>query len=231
MWKRTVDGKVLTFRLAGINNQNFLMRDEETGSYWQQISGLAISGPLRGKQLELAHSDEITFGLWKAENPQGSVLKHVESMEKLYAEKDWDVKMSKRKTVVDTKATGITERELMIGLAINNKARAYPVSRIMEAKLIQDIAGGQPVILVLGPDGKSIRVFEARIPGRDGAVDFYRELDGAQLRDAATGSLWNFQGCAVEGDAKGKCLKPVYMVKDYWFDWQLYHPDTSVFGR
>lgn len=226
-----MDGKVLTFRLAGINNQNFLMRDEETGSYWQQISGLAISGPLRGKQLELAHSDELSFGLWRTENPSGSILKPVASMEKLYATKDWEEKMSKRPTVLSTKSSGIGERELMIGLTMNGKARAYPMPKVLEAKLIQDFAGGVPVILVVGPDGKSIRVFEARIPGRDGAVDFYRELDGAQLRDAATASLWNFQGCAIDGESKGKCLKPVYMVKDYWFDWQNYHPDTSVFGR
>ena len=31
MWGRTVNGLTLTFHLAGINNQNFLMRDEETG--------------------------------------------------------------------------------------------------------------------------------------------------------------------------------------------------------
>jgi hypothetical protein len=32
VWTRQVDGITLTFRLAGINNQNFIMRDEETGS-------------------------------------------------------------------------------------------------------------------------------------------------------------------------------------------------------
>ena len=35
---RDVAGRRLTLHLAGINNQNFLMRDEETGTYWQQIS-------------------------------------------------------------------------------------------------------------------------------------------------------------------------------------------------
>ena len=41
MWRREIDGLRLTFHLAGINNQNFVMRDEETGTYWQQISGAA----------------------------------------------------------------------------------------------------------------------------------------------------------------------------------------------
>ncbi len=226
-----MDGRVLTFRLAGINNQNFLMRDEETGSYWQQISGIAIAGPLRGKQLEIAHSDELSFGLWRGENPSGTVLRPVAEAASRYAEKDWEAKMSRAKTVVDTKGTGIAERELMIEIRLQGKARAYPVARVREAKLIQDIAGGVPVIVVLGPDQKSIRVFEARVPGRGGAVDFYREMEGAHLRDAATGSAWNFQGCAIDGEWKGTCLRPVTLVKDYWFDWQLYNPATTVFGR
>ena len=44
MLSREIDGLKLTFHLAGINNQNFLMRDEETGTYWQQINGVAVSG-------------------------------------------------------------------------------------------------------------------------------------------------------------------------------------------
>ena len=74
MWGREVNGLTLTFHLAGINNQNFLMRDEETGSYWQQISGLAIAGPLSGKSLKLIPADELSLDLWKAEQPQGTFI-------------------------------------------------------------------------------------------------------------------------------------------------------------
>ena len=37
---------------------------------------------------------------------------------------------------------------------------------------------------------------------------------GALLMDAATGSEWNFQGCAVSGKATGVCLEPVEVIKD-----------------
>jgi hypothetical protein len=50
------------------------MRDEQTGSYWQQISGKAVSGPLSGQQLPFVHSDELNFGTWQSEEPQGTVL-------------------------------------------------------------------------------------------------------------------------------------------------------------
>ena len=74
MWERTVDGQVLNFRLAGINNQNFIMQDRETGSWWQQVSGEAILGPLKGKGLTRVFHDELTFRAWTREMPGGRVL-------------------------------------------------------------------------------------------------------------------------------------------------------------
>ena len=69
VWSRVVDGRVLTFRIGGINNQNMLMRDEETGTFWQQSSGKALAGPLAGRALRAARSDELSFGVWKREAP------------------------------------------------------------------------------------------------------------------------------------------------------------------
>ena len=69
-----MDGQALTFRLAGINNQNFIMRDEQTGTWWQQISGEAILGPLKGKRLDHISWDEVTFAVWRGEHPEALVL-------------------------------------------------------------------------------------------------------------------------------------------------------------
>ncbi len=46
------------------------MRDRETGSWWQQVTGRAIAGELAGSALELMPNDELTFGLWKSESLQ-----------------------------------------------------------------------------------------------------------------------------------------------------------------
>ena len=51
------------------------MRDKETGSWWQQITGKAIYGRLKGSSLDLVLSDELTFGEWKAEVTNGQVLR------------------------------------------------------------------------------------------------------------------------------------------------------------
>jgi len=84
--------------LPASNNQNFLMRDKETGTWWQQITGKAIYGPLRGAALELVLSDELTFGEWRSESPAGQVLAPVAKIYKEY-DSNWepDVRQAPRR--------------------------------------------------------------------------------------------------------------------------------------
>jgi hypothetical protein len=250
VWRREIDGLRLTFHLAGINNQNFLMRDEQTGTYWQQITGAAISGPLAGRRLTLVASDELTFAMWRAEEPSGAVLKDVPKYVSEYAKKDWDVRMKKRPTVLSyaDPALGLEPRTLMLGIRAFGASRAFSYEVVLREKLVQDRVGSEHVLLVVGPDGKSIRAFRDRVPGFDGAPAFYRTLDDKQahptdapwleraasaplLMDGVTGGEWNFQGCALSGKAKGFCLERVEVIKDYWFDWRHYNPATTVYAR
>jgi hypothetical protein len=230
VWGREVEGRVLRFRLAGINNQNFLMRDEETGSYWQQITGQAIAGPLKGKQLPLVHWDELSFGVWRDENPRGKMLRPVGEYAGRYATKDWDKKMGKRASVVDTAATKVAPRELVVGVKIDGASRAYRYEKLVGDKLVMDRVGGQPIVIVVGLDGRSVRAFEAKLPGTGDAAEFYRkeELGGGMMMDSVSGAEWNFAGCALGGEYQGKCLAPVRLVKDYWFDWWSYNKESSI---
>lgn len=228
MWKRTVDGRALHFRLAGINNQNFLMRDEETGSWWQQASGKAIFGPLKGKALQLAPYDELTFGLWKQELPNGRVLKPVPRDEKEY-ESNWEPEINKLPLVISFPGTALQSRDIVIGLEVAGTSRAYPFSAIKTESPIQERLGGTPILIALGPDQKSVRAFVSRINGSD--LELFRKTgtEGWSLVDSTWGSEWNFQGCAVGGPAQGTCLDRIPALKDFWFDWRNFHPDTSVY--
>jgi hypothetical protein len=95
--------------------------------------------------------------------------------------------------------------------------------------------GSEPVLLVVAQDGHSARAFRRRIPGFPAVPDFYRVLPGqspspaALLMDSATGSEWNFQGCALSGKSRGLCLERVESIKDYWFDWRHFNPATTVY--
>jgi Protein of unknown function (DUF3179) len=235
VWKRTVNGLVLTFHLAGINNQNFLMRDEQTGTFWQQISGMAVSGPLAGSHLDLVYSDELTFALWKKLAPDGMVLAPVAKYAGDYEEKNWDVRMAKARTVLNFPKTPLKSREIVLGVTAFGVSRAYPVDRILHELLIEDHLAGRLMLVVVGPDRKSIRMFNASSQPSQVVSDFYRIPDPpadpkAQLfLDSATGSAWNFDGCAISGKLKGHCLTPQPALRDYWFDWRNYNPNTTIF--
>jgi hypothetical protein len=233
-----VNGRVLHFYLAGINNQNFLMRDKETGTWWQQITGKAIYGPLQGATLELVLSDELTFGEWRTEFTNGLVLAPVAKYTKEY-EPNWEPEVAKLPVVISFPGTELKSRDVVVGLTINGAARAYPWETLAKQSPVVDHVNGTPLLLVLGPDGKSFRVFVSRIDARD-AEFFLQGEDPAEtsaekkpwaLVDATTASQWNFQGCATSGPAQGKCLDRIPALKDYWFDWRNYHPDTTVYKR
>lgn len=215
------------FRLAGINNQNFLMRDDETGTWWQQVSGKALSGPMKGQALEGVSSDELTFALWRQESPSGQVLAPVTAYAGKY-ESNWEEKVAKMPTTISFSGTGLASRDVLMGVTINGVSRAYPIATITADSPIQDHVGGTPILVVMGPDGKSIRAFVSQIDGVN--AEFFRKQDSAwSLIDSSYGNEWNFQGCATSGPANGKCLASVQLLKDYWFDWRNYHPDTSIY--
>ncbi len=217
------------------------MRDRETGTWWQQITGKAVYGPLRGASLELVLSDELTFGEWQSEFPGGQVLAPVATYAKEY-DSDWEPKVAKLPVVISFPGTELKSRDVVIGVAIDGVARAYPWAAFTKESPVIDHLNGTPLLLVLGPDGKSFRVFLSRVDGRESEFFLRTETsagDGSgalassdkkpwSLIDSG-GNEWNFQGCAIAGAAQGKCLQRIPALKDYWFDWRNYHPETSVY--
>jgi hypothetical protein len=228
VWTRTLNGTVLHFYLAGINNQNFLMRDRETGSWWQQITGKAIYGPLQGAALELVPNDELTFGQWKQETSGGQVLTPVAQDATQYDGK-WEPKVAKLPVVISFPGTELKSRDVVVGLEIGGAARAYPWETLVKQSPIIDHVYGTPALLVVGPDGKSFRTFVSRVDDKD--AEFFLKADTKDwvLLDSATTSEWNFQGCSTSGAAQGKCMARIPALKDYWFDWRNYHPDTTIY--
>ena len=209
------------------------MRDWETGSWWQQITGKAIYGPLRGASLDLVLSDELTFGEWRTEFPSGQVLAPVPKYVKEY-DSNWEPDVAKLPVVISFPGTELKSRDVVVGLTVNGTARAYPWDSFAKQSPVLDRVNGTPLLLVLGPDGKSFRIFISRVDGKDAEFFLQGEDNGKHdwlLIDTTTASQWNFQGCATSGPAQGRCLEQVPALKDYWFDWRNYHPDTTVYKR
>ena len=210
------------------------MRDEETGSWWQQVSGKAIHGPLQGHQLKSVFHDEVSFAIFKSEQSNGRVLKPDEKIvtKKEYEPADWEARVGRMRAVEGTDVDKrLAPRTLVMGISLGGKSVAYPLSALQKQSPIIDMVGATPIVVALGEDNRSVRAFERTVEGR--RLEFFQKKDeknpGFQLIDAETGSTWNFEGKAIAGPLAGRQLKKVFVLEDYWFDWRIYHPDTAIY--
>jgi hypothetical protein len=228
VWQSVVNGQTLKFKLAGINNQNFIMRDEETGSWWQQISGEAIQGSMKGSQLVPVETDELTFGTWKRENPDGRVLKPDARISVENYDPNWEPEVARMPVRVQKLDETLEPRTLIVGISFEGKSKAYPFTAVEKQAPILDTIGTTPIVVVLGEDGKSVRAFSRIVDGRK--LEFLKKPDTNEIVDAETASVWDFTGTAVSGPLAGKQLTKLQVIKDYWFDWKTYHPETQLYS-
>lgn len=223
-----MDGRTLHFRLGGINNQNFLMFDEETGSWWQQITGECLFGPLKGKRLDRIPSDEVSLKTWRAEHPGSTAVRFEEERLEDYAKSDWEERIGKLPVNMPVRGDA-QARELIVGLEVNGQPAAFPISTIRKQSPINHAVGGAPVLVVVALDGNSVRTFWRTVGDR--TLEFYRKPSEEEfiLIDDATGSQWNFAGKCLRGPLEGSELRPIQNIKEFWFDWQRYHPRTTLY--
>ena len=68
-FERRLDGRTLTFEPAAQRQGITLMRDLETGSLWQVLTGQAVEGPLFGQRLERLPSHYSFWFAWSDFHP------------------------------------------------------------------------------------------------------------------------------------------------------------------
>jgi quercetin dioxygenase-like cupin family protein len=227
-------GRTLHFEYDSMVGANEVHKDHETGSRWQQSTGEAISGPLKGSRLELYPFVRTTWKEWRRRYPSTVVLKPLPG---------YDEKMpnlNKRMRAVTLSGEGdapktafghddrLRPKELVAGLRVGTDEKAFPFSELRIARVVNDRVGGVPVLVVHQPSSDTTTAFEARAKGkvlRFQAVD----ADASSLTDLETHSSWNAYGLCVQGRLKGTQLKTLILMPEFWFAWSEFHPQTKVF--
>lgn len=222
-----MDGRKLHFHIGGLNNENVLLQDEETGSWWQQATGEAILGPMAGRGLQAVDFDEVTFKTWRKEHPEGLVLRPAPSQggRPKVAAKNWE-RSAEAMPVVTPRVAGdpLPPHSLVLGVERGGTFKAYPFDRLKERGWIVDTVGGIPILLLLGEQRRTVRAFETRIEGRTLSLTV-KPGPPLQIVDQGTGDAWDFAGNAVTLPS----LPRVQVLKVYWFEWEAEHRTTEVF--
>jgi hypothetical protein len=122
----------------------------------------------------------------------------------------------------------LPENVMVIGVNVLGGVRAYPITDIkLEGGLINDDLGGLPIVVIAGPAPESFYTgaFERQVGGR--VLEF--EPQGDKLVDKETGTHWNVEGLAVEGELKGTQLQYVHFAFTRWHSWIYPHPKTEIY--
>lgn len=161
LYNPVVDGQRLTFEVLGVHRRNMIIRDLQTGTVWQQGTGEAMFGKLKGKQLEFYYYQQTTLTDWIAQNPNTFIAKESDNIRKSFVPKDRLMKVLKKVTVNfvapgKTDLTGLSLREKVWGLQLNGQSKAYPISELKKATEITDNLGGVDIVIKYNPDTNQI---------------------------------------------------------------------------
>lgn len=124
----------------------------------------------------------------------------------------------------------VDSNRLVIGVAINGEAKAYPIRFLGYHHHVQDIVGGKPILVTYCTVCRTGRVFEPIINGKKETFRLVgMDHFNAMLEDATTKSWWQqATGKSVAGKLKGQQLPEVLSTQTSLIKWLKLHPDSKV---
>ncbi|HLX91949.1 MAG TPA: DUF3179 domain-containing (seleno)protein [Puia sp.] len=222
-----VNGKPETFRLVGMDHFNAVFEDASTKSWWQQETGTAITGPLKGSSLKEFPSTQVTLDAWLKEYPHSLVMDFdTIFMENYFKLEDYD-KGLMQSSLVRRDIKAWQPKSWIVGVANNFSSKAYDWNDLLHRRLIQDSVDQLPVIITMEHDSASFHAYDSRLNGS--VLRFQLAANSDLLVDENTHSTWNMDGLCIEGKLKGEKLVTVQSYNEFWQSWQTFHKDSKIY--
>lgn len=221
-----VNNKLENFRLVGMDHYNAMFEDETTKSWWRQVNGEAIAGPLLGTTLTEVPSEQMSLQAWMDRYPNTLVMQpdpafkdRYESLEK-YDEGKMEGKLEGRDSL------SWKDKSWVVGVPMGLFAKAYDWNQLVKDRVINDRIKGLPVMLALESDSVS---FHSWVPvvGKDTLRFSYS--DSLKILVDQNQSRWNWKGECVDGTMKGTKLETVQSYQEFWHSWKTFHPNTEIY--
>lgn len=131
----------------------------------------------------------------------------------------------------DKSTTEWLDDEYVIGLALNDQARAYPIRLLSSHELVNDNVGGKPVLISWCPLCFSAIVFERTVDGRELTFGVSGMLyrDNLVMYDHQTNTLWSqLLGQSLRGALRHERLAIIPSMLTTWGEWKRLYPETKV---
>lgn len=221
-----VNGKKENFRLVGMDHFNAMFEDNTTKSWWRQVTGEAITGPLKGSSLKEIPSQQVTLAAWLREYPGSKILQPDSIFKKEYDDLEGFDKGTIKSGLEKRDSASWQMKSWVIGVAEPGYAKAYDWNDVVNKKMIEDSLPALPIIIFLEKDTASFHVWSRNINGQ---TLHFTKASNDQLQDINTQSLWNEDGVCVDGVLKGEKLQPIQASQEFWHSWETFHPGTKKY--
>lgn len=223
-----VRGQADEFRLVGMDHYNAMFEDSRTGTWWRQATGEAIVGPLRGQVMPELTARQMTLGEWAAEHPNTRVLQADSAFaDEFEGMKNYDRGLSKGKLTRRDSASW-QPKSWVIGVERAGFTKAYDWNQLQTKRILNDVVGGEPLLLTMSPDSASFGAWSRRV----GVQTLNFQYAGRQLTDLETHSVWTWRGHCISGSLAGRRLASMPKAhQEFWHSWRSFHPTTEQYGK
>jgi hypothetical protein len=222
-----VNGKYEHFRLVGMDHFNAMFEDETTRSWWQQATGEAIAGKLKGYKLTEIPSEQMRLGEWLALYPNSEILQPDSNFNKQYGDlKGYDAGTIKG-GLEHRDSLSWKSKSWIIGVNSKTKNRAYDWNHLVKQKMINDSLENMHLLVTLEPNNKTFYVLNRNMDGQ--TLQFVPGSSNDVMEDMQTHSSWKLNGTCTSGTLQGKQLQRVQSYQEFWHSWKNFHPNTTTY--
>ncbi len=205
-----------------VYNNNLLLMDESSGSYWNQFTGMAIVGDRAGEELTSYPSEVMTWGEWKDLYPNGSVLSTDTGYDRDYTRHPFenydvaDLYYFPLNQIDDR----MSAKWIVDGLDLGDMSVAYSRD-IMKGIWVHNFTHGNLVYVAMyDTEDEVTRVFTA------GSSFTYDNEENVFVDQ--DGGTWSADGVALTGAQTGTQLDQVQTQSSFYMCWYANHTDTFI---
>ena len=230
VYDRRVGGETLEFGVSGkLIMNDLVMFDRQSDSLWQQILGEGITGRYKGTRLTPLAATQTTWAQWRDSHPETLVLDKnggygSDSYASYYAGGD--------KGVLGSFGSDdrLPAKAFVLGLVLGDEPKAYPFQELERSPVLHDSLAGRDLVIVYDGRSGTAVAFDRRVDGRLLTFELVSPVDGLQLRDQETGSIWaGLSGTAEDGPLAGTALRQVPSFYSFWFAWSDFYVNTDLY--
>ena len=222
-----VNGKFEKFRLVGMDHFNAMFEDATTKSWWRQVNGIAVAGPLKGTALKEIASEQMRLSAWIRKYPNTTILQPDTLFAKQYKGLEGFDEGTIKSGLEKRDSASWQFKSWIVGVQKDGHAKAYDWNELVKQRVINDTFQNTAIVLVLENDNSSFHVWNRQV--NDKMLQFSWDATTQNLKDITTNSVWNMDGECIEGILKGSRLSAIQAYQEFWHSWQSFHPATTKY--